>query len=470
MHWRGLVFIGTVAHAALSLDCGNTPARTCVIAPPTPVDWRLAADGTRLRDGLGRIVFLRGVNAGGRSKFAPYVPFDYSDYPSALATYMDRAASWGIDVMRVPFTWAALEPTQGQDDQDWLSRYDQLLDAAWARGIWTIIDFHQDVYSEVYCGDGFPGWTVSNPPAPAHDCPQWGQEYLFDPNVRAAFDAFWASGSQVMTEYQAAWDTMVARYKDRPGVLGFEPINEPGWGTQIESTFTATTLTAFYSVMVPRMRSEAPASLVFIDATGLDGGTLTTGLEKPNGDGIVFAPHFYPLSHNPDAVAGSMQNWLDMSASWNVPLFLGEMGESALADGVADYMAAHWAAFDTNGAVGGAWWEYSTSQDLWNSETNTIVAPDGTELPVAGAIIRPFARAVAGDSIAQSFDPATSKLTLSYAPSPGVTEVSLPKRAYPRGYDVALVGGCYDDTSEPGRLLVQPDPGAARVNLTLTSR
>jgi endoglycosylceramidase len=381
---------------------------------------------------------------------------------------MSRAASWGIDVMRVPFTWAALEPVQGQDDESWLSLYDQLLDAAWAQGIWTIVDFHQDVYSEVYCGDGFPGWTVANPPAPAHDCPQWSQEYLDDPAVESAFDAFWASGSPVLPEYQSAWSVMIARYKDKPGVLGFEPMNEPGWGTENESMFGATTLTSFYSVMVPFMRSQAPTSLVFIDTTGLDGGTLATGLQKPMGDGMVFAPHFYPLSPVPESVAYDMQNWLAMSASWNVPLFLGEMGESALVGNVTDYMAAHWAAFDANGAVGGAWWEYSTSVDLWNSETNTIVAPDGTELPVVAAIIRPFARAVAGSAIQQSFDQTTSAFTLVYTPTTGVTSVSFPARAYAKGYKVELTGGCYDDTSVSGQLLIQPDPAATQVSLTVS--
>ncbi len=330
---------------------------------------------------------------------------------------MDRARSWGIDVMRVPFTWAALEPVQGQDDENWLSLYDQLLDAAWARGIWTIIDFHQDVYSEVYCGDGFPGWTVANPPAPAHDCPGWGLEYVQDPSVIAAFDAFWAPGSPVMTAYQAAWDVMIARYKDKPGVLGFELINEPGWGSQDESTFTATTLTAFYSVMVPRVRAEAPTSLVFLDATGLDGTLLATGLQKPTGDGMVFAPHFYPFTHSSGAVVSLMQNWANMGIAWDVPVFIGEFGVGGSADGAADYMAANFAALDTLGVVGGTEWEYSTSVDLWNSEGNSVAAPDGTEYPIATALIRPFARAVAGGNIMQSFDAATTQLALTYTPS-----------------------------------------------------
>ena len=83
-------------------------------------------------------MLLRGVDAGGRSKFAPYMPFDYAvgrAFAAALAAYMDRAASWGIDAMRVPFTWAALEPTQGPGRRGVARALRALLDAAWARGI-----------------------------------------------------------------------------------------------------------------------------------------------------------------------------------------------------------------------------------------------------------------------------------------------------------------------------------------------
>src|SRR4051812_47637321 len=110
-----------MASAAIPVACGSgESARTCAIDPPGPpsVDWRLRTDGTRLVDSLGRTVVLRGVDAGGRSKFAPFAPFDYPDggYQSALDAYLDRAAAWGIDVLRVPFTWAAVEPQPGHDD------------------------------------------------------------------------------------------------------------------------------------------------------------------------------------------------------------------------------------------------------------------------------------------------------------------------------------------------------------------
>ena len=448
---------------------GKPAARVCTIAPPQ-ADFRLVADGTVFRDSLGRVVFLRGVDAGGRSKFAPYVPFDFgSDFDGALAKYMDRAVSWGVDVLRVPFTWAALEPTQGQDDAAWLARYDAILDAAWARGIWTVVDFHQDIYAENFCGDGFPAWTLANPPAPHHDCPQWSLQYFSDDGVRAAFDAFWANTGGVQDAFFAAWDVMIARYKDKPGVLGFEAINEPAAGTADETTFEATTLSDFFAKYAAHARALAPSSLVFVDPAGIAGVNLSTAMVRPPGDGVVFAPHFYPLTVVPDAMHDDMQKWQAVGAAWNVPVFVGEFGANANLPSTLPLMQANFDALDALG-LSGTEWEYSVAVDSWNSEADSLVDGAGNELPVAQAVIRPFARAVAGGAIATGFDATTGTFTLSYAPSGGVTAISLPARAYPSGYDVALEGGCYDATSEPGHLLVQADPGAAEVSLTIAPK
>jgi endoglycosylceramidase len=472
---RPVLLFALAAPLACSHASSSGPtARTCPLAAPAVTDWHLTPDGTLLRDSLGRVVALRGVDAGGRSKLAPFVPFDYGTgtpngpYAQALGAYMDRAASWGIDVLRVPFVWAAVEPTQGQDDADFLSRYDQLLDAAWSRGLWTIVDFHQDVYSENFCGDGFPGWTLASPPAPHHDCPSWPLMYG-DAGVKAAFDAFWAPGSAVQTAYAALWSRMVARYKDKPGVIGFEPINEPSAGSANADTWESTTLTDFYSRMVAQIRGDAPKALVFIDLSGPDGSFLVESVKRPAGDGVVFAPHFYPLSNAPGDVPTEMKSWSDVGASWNVPTFVGELGTKPDDAAHRALMAADWQAMDALG-IGGSEWEYSASATSWNEEDMSIVDGSGNESGFVGEIARPYARAVAGSGVTQSWDDGARAFSLSYAPASGVTEVALPARAYANGYAVSLQGGCYDATSAPGKMLVQADPGATSVSLSITSK
>jgi endoglycosylceramidase len=470
-----LALLATGLSACTSKSPGSAAAATCTVSAPTPSDWRLVADGTNFKDALGRVVFLRGVAAGGRSKFAPYVPFDYppGGYATALAAYMDHAASWGIDVMRVPFTWAALEPNQGTNDADWLSRYDQLLDAAWARGIWTVIDFHQDIYAEPFCGDGFPAWTIPyDAGPPVHDCANWSIGYFQDQRVTSAFDRFWDAGTGVQAAYGSAWDVMIARYKDKPGVLGFEPINEPGWGSEDESMFTATTLTAFYSTIVPHMRAAAPTSLVFIDPPGLDGTSVSTTLGKPTGDGIVFAPHYYPVSTLNAQPATDLVAWQTIGQTWNVPVFLGEFGASNAGAGTAAFASSVFDALDTL-SLSGTEWEYSIESELWNKESFSLVAADGGEYPVAKSIQRPYARAVAGSAIAQAFDAMSGTFTLTFKPTAGgVTEVAVPATAYPTGYDSVVTGGCASSGTgaSAGRLLIQPAANATSVSLKITPK
>jgi endoglycosylceramidase len=364
------------------------------------------------------------------------------------------------------------------DDEAFLARYDALLDAAWARGIRTVVDFHQDVYAEVYCGDGFPAWTLPGPlPAPHHDCPNWYNAYLSNPDVQAAFDRFWADGSTVQSDYLSLWQRLAARERDRAGVIGFEPINEPAAGTANEMTFESTTLTAFYSKLVGALNTAAPGALVFVDPPGLSSATHTTQLGKPDGDGIVFAPHYYqPVvlfggDGVPEQVSGDLAKWMDVGNRWGVPVFLGEYGADHDAPGAADLIAAHHDAFDSLG-MSGTEWEYSTATEVWNAERFTVARADGSAYPVTAALLRPHAQAVAGEPTSMSWDAATRHYTLRYTASGAsgdgaVSEIVIPPGTFADGYELSVSGACVDD-SVAGRLRVRAE-AAGTVEVQVTS-
>lgn len=459
------------AATAAPADGGSS---ACVV-PEVGTTPRLATSGAHFVDAIGRRAFLRGVNAGGHAKLAPaYMPFDYapSAYAAALDAYLDRAASWGIDVMRVPFNWAAVEPTRGHDDAAYLARLDALVDGAWARGIWVVLDFHQDVFAEAFCGDGFPAWTLADPTRPPkRGCPLWFGEYTFDQGVKEAFDRFYADTDGIRTSYAALWDRMIARYKDRPGVIGFELLNEPGWGSASQSVFEATTLRDFYAAMVARVNAAAPEALVFLDLPGTDGLSLGAALPFPGGRNVVFAPHYYQAGGLTGAfavddrkVAGDLAKLARVGTTWGVPTFFGEFGVHVRDAGAQRFLDAHWRAFDASD-LHGTQWEYSVGAESWNGESLGMVTANGVEVaPLVSALVRVYPRLVAGDAPRFSYEPSTRTFTLDYAATVGgVSEIVVPARIYPSPPSITVDGGCASGTTGVVRVAAARDRVHVRV-------
>jgi Glycoside hydrolase family 5 C-terminal domain len=108
-------------------------------------------------------------------------------------------------------------------------------------------------------------------------------------------------------------------------------------------------------------------------------------------------------------------------------------------------------------------------RSLEHGDRHSIVSADGGETEIVDAVLRPFARAIAGTSLTQTWTPATKTFTASFTPTTGISDLSLPPRAYPSGFTVAVTGACFDTTTA-GHLLLQPDPSSKQVTLTVTSR
>jgi endoglycosylceramidase len=458
----------------LLLACKSPePFPTCSITPPEALPLR--SEGRFLKDNADRRVFLRGINTGGRSKFAPYLPFDFEDFDASLSDYLDAAQSWGVTTLRVPFSWAAFEPVQGEYNEGWALQYDALLKEAAARNMWTIVDFHQDIYGEFFCGDGFPRWTVSNPGPDRHDCEDWFFAYLNNDEVAAAFDAFWAEDSEVMAAFEGMWDQMSQRQANRAGVIGFEVINEPGRGNMEEEAWAAEVLTPFYSRMASRIQSKAPDALVFFDSTGLDAVYSTTAVQKPEGQNLVFAPHSYDPSIfmgsgalDASLVAERLEGWYMLGESWDLPVLIGELGGPGEREGITDYARAH---FDSLDRLQGhaTWWEYSDAEERWNFEDFSLVAPDGTPREsLIDAIVRAYPLALAEEDPAKtswSWDSASRTLTLSLESiAEGISEIVLPPHFFTGGAMLSGSGGCGEVVGD--RLYLKGDGGPLYVNIS----
>jgi endoglycosylceramidase len=76
-------------------------------------------------------------------------------------------------------------------------------------------------------------------------------------------------------------------------------------------------------------------------------------------------------------------------------------------------------------------------------------------------LVRPYPERVAGDPISYAFDAASATFTLVYAPDRGLappTEIAVPARRYPNGYQVEC-GGCAYAPRDGQLLITVPPPG-----------
>ena len=71
---------------------------------------------------------------------------------------MDDLKSWGFNLVRLGVMWEAVERTPGKYDEEYLQKINDLIMKLGERGIYTMVDAHQDVWSRTMCGEGMPAF------------------------------------------------------------------------------------------------------------------------------------------------------------------------------------------------------------------------------------------------------------------------------------------------------------------------
>ena len=235
MRVRGLVGVVLAVASALPL---LAPSVYVVPAPLPPLHVDHAVDPPVVSDSLGRQTLLRGVNVNSlgdywqaNPKYPAVVPVTGADW--------DRMAAQGFDVVRLLISWSTLEPQRGRFDRAYLSRIASAVDAASARGIYTVIDMHQDAWGkyiatprDVTCPegtqpakgwDGAPRWATLT--AGFDTCTPGGREA--SPAAREAWRAFYANDRGIRGELVKAWGVVASAFRTEPAVAGYDLLNEP---------------------------------------------------------------------------------------------------------------------------------------------------------------------------------------------------------------------------------------------------
>lgn len=393
-----------------------------------------------LRDSRGRSVLLRGLNTGGRSKWAPFLPFEIDeDAPlehvrARADVYFERIAAWGLNFARLQMSWEAVEPTQGRYDQRYLARLGALLDAAAAHHIYVILDFHQDLFAAPLMGDGFPRWAlpedISRDERPQHRA--WFLAYLLDPRVKRAFERLWRDEGGLKQALIQMWMTVLAQLGHHRALLGVELINEPGLGlSQDLESFKTRTLLPFYHTLIRQLHARWPHLLISYGMPGVEFFGISARTPRPAGYPLALAPHLYDpsllltrsggMSMPPERAISMMGKWQRESGT---PVILGEFGVTAGAHEGQRWLERVMRALDAH-RIHAAMWEYSESAQLWNGEDLNVLDADLKPRPALQALIRPWLRAIGGLVADFAWDQHTQEVYLRWQSNGQDTQVSI---------------------------------------------
>jgi endoglycosylceramidase len=432
------------------------------------------------------------VNLAGDSKVPPF-------HPSVGPGDLDRIERLGFNVIRLLFLWEAYEPSPGVFDESYLAAEMALAAEASRRGIYTIVDFHQDGFSRfasLGAGDGFPSWAVSprgrlSTPDNGPECEAWPLKMVLDPTTHLSFSDFFDDSYGVRTRYLHMLSRVSSAFSTIPGVIGYDPINEP-WGHERRE------LAPLYRDVTAVVRQSHPSAILFLEGHITTNTGLQTKLPRPDPESgpVAYAPHYY----NPSTIV--LRRWLGLTATmdnafrhmtataarWNSPLFVGEFGMDARVVGVGNYVDEVYDRLDASFASGAQWnltpnWS-PTLKDRWNGEDFNILDPATGQLRPN---IRPraYPRATAGAPVRFAFHrgdatgrPHEVEYHWLHRPDRGATELYLPPSLFPPDALVEVLSAplavvsCRRDLAR-GLLLVRadrPSPVSIRVQSVPGSR
>ncbi len=353
---------------------GTEPGSAAADAIAAPGRLSVARDGRpRIVDDQGREVLLRGANLNALGDYHQDDP-DLSPTQPPTADDWDAMAANGFSVVRLIVSWSALEPERGELDRDYLDRIRRAIDDAAARGIYTVVDFHQDAYGKYIATP--PGTTCPEGTEAAigwDGAPEWAT--LTDgestcrpvgyregaPAVQAAFRNFYANTDGIRDAFVATVARVAGELAGEPAVAGYDLMNEPN--KVLPDDASSARYTELVGDLVTSIRAaEADAGgfphLLFLEPIVLFPlpGTMPADGFTDDRD-VVFAPHNYAESIGPEILTVEQTADIDAGAAaergW--PLWVGEYGVFESSDEKLDVLRRFAAAQDANLSGGAAW-------------------------------------------------------------------------------------------------------------------
>jgi endoglycosylceramidase len=428
-----------VAFGVFLLAAGSAQA----VGPVPP----LRSEGRWITDATGRVVQLRGVNEVAKS--APY-------YPAAFGFGQDDAdflAQHGFNSVRLGVDFRGLMPTPGKVEHGYIEQLARTVRELGRRGIFVLIDFHQDGFSPKYNGNGLPDWMAYDDGLPNPPDAVFPLYYIQNPAMQRAFESLWANrpgpGGIGLQDYFAQGVSAVARrFAGSPHVLGYDLLNEPFPGASWTQCVRVTgcpelekqLFAPFNAKVKAAIRRWTRRQLVFVEPFVLfNFGVAPTGLPGAGtGNGLSF--HSYAAS--PAAEPAVVDFAVKAAERDSAPLIATEFGATTSATTLQRLTKS----FDDR-LVPWMFWAYNESvidDPAQPAGLDNLASPAAFQ-----ALVRPYPEALAGTPQSLAYDPATRVFDLSWSTrSPSghrngwwlPSTIHVPKLAYPDGYSVDVDG------------------------------
>jgi uncharacterized membrane protein HdeD (DUF308 family) len=261
--------------------------------------------GSWFRDREKRYVLFRGVNFGSRSKMPPYLPIapldvhdisklDLKKEIDSVKSGLDLMKNLGFNIIRLLISWKAIEPRPNSNLEEllpegkkYLEYMKVIIDELYARNLYVILDFHQDIANEVYGGDGFPDWAVAideeheKPKAPTKPDKKWQFKYMINKSLKETLKSFWENdltnldeglkNYPVRTHLEKTIGQTVKFFKSlngglgHPAIIAVEPFNEPHPSTIPKKDFEIKFLVDYYRNVNSEIEKFDKSLFIFIE-------------------------------------------------------------------------------------------------------------------------------------------------------------------------------------------------------------
>lgn len=420
-------------------------------APTTPVS-QVRVEGRSLVDGHGRTLLLHGFN--NVDKEAPYVT--PGDGLTLTAADADLLARHGFNTVRLGVSFDGLMPERGRIDPEYLDRIADTVDVLGTRGIYVLLDNHQDGLSPAWDGNGFPEWSIKARPFPGEPNPGFPMNYLM-PSMNIGWDEVWSNKNGVLDHLGNALAALATKVEGNPAVLGIELMNEPWPGSPFVTCFPNGCpefdgkYQAAMQKLTDHVRNASAAVPVFWEPnvtwnqlmpSNLGNPPATPPIADPN---VALSVHDYCIPSQMSIYSGFPEGVKVLcpaqhDSTWartdslmrrtNRPALVTEFG-----DVDPDTLEATTSRADER-FVGWHYWQYTS-----------IFGPRGGADPFHGEVgdqlVRTYPQATAGTPGTLKFNPEGGDFKYSYTPRPSSrpTEIYVSDRHYPAGYVTEVTGG-----------------------------